>query len=108
MKETAMFTRGPLLLLHCDGLPGACGAPRAPSALLRSVVAALTGLTLTLAEVQTDDCNSGAAVIGTGPFKLASCRPRESSELARNDAYWGAPEPWETVSLRLLPNAYTR
>jgi ABC-type transport system substrate-binding protein len=56
----------------------------------------------------TDDYNSGKAAIGTGPYKLARFQPGSLVELVRNDAYFGGPEPWERVNLRVIPQAGPR
>jgi len=56
----------------------------------------------------TDEFNSGKAAIGTGPYKLVRYAKGDRIELARNDAYWGGPTPWEKVTLRLLPQDASR
>jgi peptide/nickel transport system substrate-binding protein len=56
----------------------------------------------------TEDYNSGKAAIGTGPYKLTSFQPGVRIELARNDAYFGGPEPWEKVNFRIIPQAGAR
>jgi peptide/nickel transport system substrate-binding protein len=56
----------------------------------------------------TEDYNSGKAAIGTGPYKLQRFQPGASVELTRNDAYFGGPEPWERVNLRIIPQAGAR
>jgi peptide/nickel transport system substrate-binding protein len=56
----------------------------------------------------TEDYNSGKAAIGTGPYKLARFQPGATVELVRNDAYFGGPEPWERVNLRIIPQAGAR
>ncbi len=50
----------------------------------------------------TDDYNAGRAAIGTGPYRVASHRMGDRTELARNDAYWGGAEPWQRVSYRFI------
>jgi peptide/nickel transport system substrate-binding protein len=50
----------------------------------------------------TDDYNAGRAAIGTGPYRVASHRQGDRTELARNDAYWGGREPWQRVSYRFV------
>lgn len=56
----------------------------------------------------TEDYNSGRAAIGTGPFRMLSYKPGESTELAANPGWWGRRPDWERVSMRYLPNAGTR
>jgi peptide/nickel transport system substrate-binding protein len=81
---------------------------RAPTPLLPNDLSGIPIINRRFAEAPTADFNSGAAAIGTGPYKLVSFTPGERIELARNDGYWGGQEPWEKVSLRLLTNASTR
>ena len=81
---------------------------RAPTPLLPNDLSGIPIINRRFAEAPTADFNSGAAAIGTGPYKLVSFTPGERIELVRNDGYWGGQEPWEKVSLRLLTNASTR
>ena len=55
------------------------------------------------ASASTEDFNSGKAAIGTGPFKLVRYAKSDRIELARNDAWWGGRQPWDKVTLRILP-----
>jgi len=56
----------------------------------------------------TEDYNTGRAAIGTGPYRLAAYRSGDRIELLRNDAYWGAKEPWARVTIRFLLNDGSR
>lgn len=56
----------------------------------------------------TEDYNSGKACIGTGPYKLVRFTPGGTTELARNEDYFGGVEPWEQVSIRVIPQAGAR
>ncbi len=56
----------------------------------------------------TEDFNTGRAMIGTGPYRFVSYRPKEQMELARNDQYWGGREPWQRVVLREITNPAAR
>ncbi|WP_419899272.1 ABC transporter substrate-binding protein [Roseomonas sp. USHLN139] len=56
----------------------------------------------------TADYNGGKAAIGTGPYRFVSFTPGSRVELARFDGWWGAKQPWETVTLRLLSNPAAR
>ncbi|MCQ4158606.1 ABC transporter substrate-binding protein [Roseomonas sp. GC11] len=57
------------------------------------------------------DFNSGAAALGSGPYRLRQYRPGEGALLERNPDWWQARRPasplplpeWERVSLRTLP-----
>ena len=52
----------------------------------------------------TEDYNSGRAVIGTGPFRFASHRMGDRTEMTRNDAHWGPRQHWQRVSYRFVAN----
>ncbi|HVF64373.1 MAG TPA: ABC transporter substrate-binding protein [Casimicrobiaceae bacterium] len=51
----------------------------------------------------TEDFNSGKAAVGTGPFKLARYAKSDRVELVRHDGWWGGKQPWDKVTLRILP-----
>lgn len=52
----------------------------------------------------SSDFNSGAATIGTGPYRFVEWIPGNRITLARNPAYWGGAEPWERVIIRPIAN----
>lgn len=52
----------------------------------------------------TADFNSGKAAIGTGPYRFVEWVAGDHLTLARNDAYWAGPQPWEHVKRRAIPN----
>ncbi|MFC0388931.1 ABC transporter substrate-binding protein [Muricoccus vinaceus] len=54
--------------------------------------------------VSTGDFNNGRAVIGTGPFRLASFSPDDRVVMTRNDGYWGEKPQWAQVSYRFVAN----
>lgn len=56
----------------------------------------------------TEDYNSGKAAVGTGPYRFVRFQPGSLVELARNDAYFGGPEPWERVVFRVIPQGAAR
>ncbi|WP_127108357.1 ABC transporter substrate-binding protein [Pararhodobacter zhoushanensis] len=56
----------------------------------------------------TEDYNAGTAVIGTGPYRFVSYAPSDRVEYARNDDWWGEAQPWDTVTLRMIPSAGAR
>jgi len=56
----------------------------------------------------TSSYNSGEGAVGTGPYKFVRYIPNDRVELARNDAWWGGPQPWERITVRFLPNAGAR
>ena len=49
---------------------------------------------------RTEDYNSGAAAVGTGPYKFARFVPGDRIEMVRNDDYWGGKPPWEKLTLK--------
>ncbi|MBL8838781.1 MAG: ABC transporter substrate-binding protein [Alphaproteobacteria bacterium] len=81
---------------------------RAPTPLLPADLSVVQVVSRACREAPTADFNSGRAAIGTGPYKLVSFMPGERVELARNELYWGAAEPWARVSLRLISNSAAR
>jgi peptide/nickel transport system substrate-binding protein len=52
----------------------------------------------------TEDYNSGRAMIGTGPYRLASYVAGDRVEMLRNDAHWAGRPAWDNVSYRFIPN----
>ena len=60
------------------------------------------------AQATTADFNSGAAVLGTGPFTLKRFVPDTVIELAANPRYWAGAVPWSGVSERIITNNASR
>ena len=58
--------------------------------------------------VRTADFNSGAAAIGTGPFRFTEWVPGERAVLTRNDSYWGEKPAWTMVVERLIRSDSSR
>jgi peptide/nickel transport system substrate-binding protein len=56
----------------------------------------------------TADFNSTKAAIGTGPYKVTEWVNGDRLVLARNDAYWGAREPWAKVTEKVIAKDPTR
>ncbi len=56
----------------------------------------------------TAEFNSGKAAIGTGPYRLASFVMGDRAEFARNPAWWGPRQPWDTVTYRMIPRGAAR
>lgn len=50
----------------------------------------------------TADFNSGAAAIGTGPYRFSRYAPGEVFECVANDGWWGGAVPWHQVSMRQI------
>ncbi len=56
----------------------------------------------------TEDYNSGKAAVGTGPYVFSSYTPGDRIELTRNDKWWGKPQAWEKVTLKIINNPGAR
>lgn len=56
----------------------------------------------------SDDYNSGKAMIGTGPYKFVSYTPGDRVVMTRNDAYWEGKPHWEKVNSRYINNPAAR
>ena len=59
-------------------------------------------------ETAASGFNSGAATIGTGPYKYVSWEPKGDLVLERNDDYWRGMGAWETVIRKEIPNDSSR
>jgi len=57
---------------------------------------------------QTENYNSGAAVVGSGPYKYVSYTPGDRVVMERNNDYWGPKQMWEKVNYRYINNAAAR
>ena len=57
---------------------------------------------------ESNDFNSGAAAIGTGPYKFVSWSPGDRLILERNDNYWGEKPAYATVTMRFISNDAAR
>jgi peptide/nickel transport system substrate-binding protein len=62
----------------------------------------------TLGKVEESSFASGASAIGTGPYTFASWSHGQNVTLARFDGYWGAREPWRTVTFQFIPREPAR
>ncbi|MFL9925691.1 ABC transporter substrate-binding protein [Herbaspirillum lusitanum] len=56
----------------------------------------------------TENYNSGAAVIGTGPYKFVSYTPGDRVVMERSATYWGTKPLWDKVNYRYINNAAAR
>lgn len=57
---------------------------------------------------RSEDFNTGAAAIGTGPYKFKRWQPGDSLELERNDHYWGRRPDFDRVVIRYIANDAAR
>lgn len=56
----------------------------------------------------TEDFNSGAAAIGTGPYKLVEWARGDKLVYERNEDYWGDKPEWTKITVRPISNDGTR
>ncbi|MDN5788191.1 ABC transporter substrate-binding protein, partial [Pseudorhodobacter sp.] len=71
------------------------------------ILNSLSRIRIISADHATDDVqafDSGAAAIGTGPFKFSSFAAGDRLELVRNDDYFDGPAAWSDVTLRFVPD----
>ncbi len=59
-------------------------------------------------ETAAEGFNSGAAAVGTGPYKYVSWEPKGDLVLEKNPDYWRGDGPWETVIRKEIPNDSSR
>ena len=60
------------------------------------------------ADATEDDFNGGRAAIGTGPYRWIRFNRGQDVILERATAHWAAPEPWQRVVFRFIPNDSAR
>ncbi|MEM7189178.1 MAG: ABC transporter substrate-binding protein [Pseudomonadota bacterium] len=77
-----------------------------PFAALPALMAHAT--TIIPSPTSLDADGNPAALIGTGPFKVAAFTPPQSIDLVRNDAYWGDAPVIEKASYLAASRAETR
>lgn len=80
----------------------------APHPALPWDLTAINMISARAATATTQDFNSGAAALGTGPFRLVSWARGDRLELARNDAWWGPRPAWARVTLSPMVNDAAR
>lgn len=80
----------------------------APAPLLPNDLSLVPIVHRRFVEAPTEAFNSGAAAIGTGPFRLARFVPGERMEFARFDSHWDGAAPWSAVKLLFLRNGAQR
>jgi peptide/nickel transport system substrate-binding protein len=60
------------------------------------------------ASVTTEDFSSGRAMIGTGSYRFKRAMPGDGVILTANEHSWHGKPPFDTVTLKFLPNAAAR
>lgn len=58
--------------------------------------------------VESEPFNTGAAAVGTGPFKFSEWIKGDRTVLVRNEDYWGAEPEWDSVTFRIITNDAAR
>ncbi|HYD65783.1 ABC transporter substrate-binding protein [Azospirillum sp.] len=79
-----------------------------PEPSLPALLAQLAIIPERLAGAPREAFDSGAAVVGTGPYRLVRWQRGDAIELAAFDGHWAGPPPWERVSFRVLPKPAAR
>lgn len=60
------------------------------------------------ADATEDDFNGGRAAIGTGPYRWVRFNRAQDVILEKAAQHWAAPEPWQRVVFRFIPNDSAR
>ena len=80
-----------------------------PAPLLPSQMAVIAIVSARGAAGATEaDFNGGRAAMGSGPYRWVRLNPGAEVVLERNRDHPGAPEPWERVTFRFIPNDSAR
>ncbi|WP_158742950.1 ABC transporter substrate-binding protein [Acidisphaera sp. L21] len=79
-----------------------------PDPLLLNSLSRIHIIAAKFKDAPTEDFNSGRAAIGTGPFVFQTYVPGSHLILTRNDAWWGAKQPWATVHLQIATDRGAR
>lgn len=75
---------------------------RTPYPTLAHELARVFIISRRFANASTNDFNSRAAAIGTGPYRVVEWVTGDRLVLERNDAYWGGRPQWARVTERVL------
>ncbi len=81
---------------------------RGPQPLLPTDLSVVNIIPRRFEAAATADFRTGAAMIGSGPFRFESFTPGDRVVLTRNGAYWGGAPYWARVTLRIVPNDSAR
>lgn len=92
------------LHIHTDG-----PASTLPNDFIRLfIVSSEAAADYSTPETAAGGFNSGAATIGTGPYKFVSWEPKGDLVLERFDDYWRGMGAWERVIRKEIPNDSSR
>ncbi len=82
---------------------------KSPFPLAPEYLSAIGIVSHTRPNAATGDFNSGAAAIGTGPFRFVSWARGDKIVLARNDNWWRPDHPaWSNVTIRYIKSPVSR
>jgi peptide/nickel transport system substrate-binding protein len=82
---------------------------KAPFPLAPEYLSVIGIVSHTRPNATTADYNSGAAAIGTGPFRFVSWARGDKLVLARNETWWRKDHPaWSNVTIRYIKNPASR
>lgn len=106
-EEISVYTRGITKVEAID--PGTVRIETAePWPLLPVEISQLPIIPAELERAGTAEFESGAAMIGTGPFRFEGRDDDGTIHLAANPQYWGRKSSWTRVSLRFMPDDAAR
>jgi peptide/nickel transport system substrate-binding protein len=75
---------------------------REPHPLLPNDASAINIVSRRFEKAATAEFDSGAAAIGTGPYRVERWARDDRLALVRNDSWWGGPTPWARATLRVI------
>lgn len=81
---------------------------KSPSPLLLNDLEQIAIVPAALGLQQASAYNTGAAMIGTGPYKFAEWKQGDRVVLTANADYWGEKPLWDKVTFKALTNAAAR
>ncbi len=79
-----------------------------PDPTLPAEVAEIMIIPRALRNAATADFNAGPAMIGTGPYRMTEYQPGNSVGMVPNPSYWGRPQPWSRVAVRIVTSNPSR
>ena len=79
-----------------------------PDPTLPAEVAQIMIIPRSLRDAATVDFNDGQAMIGTGPYRMTDYQPGSRVGMVPNPGYWGKPQPWSQVGIRVVTSNPSR
>lgn len=81
---------------------------KTPSPLLLNDLEQIAIVPASLGLQQAEAYNTGAAMVGTGPYKFSEWKRGDRVVVTANDDYWGEKPIWDKVTFQALTNAASR